>query len=158
MPVIAKLINPFISATIDLLATMADMTATRKDLFLKKNYRLAGDVSGIMNITGRMEGSVAVTLERGLALEIVSRILHSPASELTEEDIKDGVGELVNIISGNAKASLAGTEYAHEITLPAVIIGYGHEISHPRGAPCIVALFESGAHTFGVQVSVQVKK
>jgi CheY-like chemotaxis protein len=57
MPVITRVINPYISATVDLLSTMAGLHAERRDVFLKKNYRLFGDISGIMSLTGAVRRS-----------------------------------------------------------------------------------------------------
>ncbi len=156
LPVITKLINPYISAVLDLMTTMAGLHVVRKDLFLKKNYRIFGDISGIMNFSGKIEGSVTVSFPEELAKLIVSNIMGSSPSDISSDDLRDGVGELINIISGNAKASLAETEFSHEIALPAVIQGMGHQVRHPDGAPCIVVLFEAEGRPFAVLVSMAV--
>jgi chemotaxis protein CheX len=158
LPVITKLINPYVSSVLDLMTTMAGMHVERKDLFLKKNYRLFGDISGIMNFSGRIEGSVTVSFTEELAKEVVAKIMGISSSDITDDDLRDGVGELINIISGNAKAALSETEFSHEIALPAVIRGMGHEIRHPDGAPCMVVLFEAEGKPFAVLVSMSVKK
>jgi chemotaxis protein CheX len=156
IPVITKLINPFINATLDLMTTMAGLQVKRRDLFLKKNYRLFGDISGIMNFSGKIEGSVVVSFNEDLAQEIVGRILGLAPETITSDELKDGVGEIINIISGNAKANLSTTEFGHEISLPTVVTGPGHEIRHPRHAPCIVIIFEADNRPFAVQVSMTV--
>ncbi len=158
MPILTKLINPFISATLDLMSTMANLQVTRKELFLKKNYRLFGDISGIMNFSGKINGAVVVSFNEDLACEIVGRILGTAPETITSEELKDGVGEIINIISGNAKALLSGTEFGHEITLPAVVTGMGHEIRHPQNAPCIVVIFEASGRPFAIQVSMMVNQ
>ena len=152
IPVNTQLINPFISATLDLMKVMAGMKVTKKDLFLKKDYRLFGDVSGIMNFTGNIEGSVVVSFSEELARIIIGKIMNYNPITLDEMEIKGGVGEIVNIISGNAKAALANTEYNHQITLPTVVTGYGHEIKHQSNAPCIVVIFKADNRSFAVQV------
>jgi chemotaxis protein CheX len=158
LPVITKLINPYISSVLDLMTTMAGMHVERKDLFLKKNYRLFGDISGIMNFSGRIEGSVTVSFTEELAKDVIAKIMGISASDISDDDLRDGVGELINIISGNAKAALSETEFSHEIALPAVIRGMGHEIRHSDGAPCMVVLFEAEKKPFAVLVSMAVKK
>jgi len=158
LPVITKLINPYISSVLDLMTTMAGMHVERKDLFLKKNYRLFGDISGIMNFSGHIEGSVTVSFTEDLAKDVIAKIMGISTSEITDNDLRDGVGELINIISGNAKAALSETEFAHEIALPAVVRGIGHEIRHPEGAPCMVVLFEAEKRPFAVLVSMSVKR
>ncbi|MBL8025998.1 MAG: chemotaxis protein CheX [Fibrobacteres bacterium] len=157
LPVITKLINPYISAVLDMMTTMAGMHVERKDLFLKKNYRLFGDISGVMNFSGRIEGSVTVSFTEDLAKEVIAKIMGITPADISDDDLRDGVGEIINIISGNAKASLAETEFSHEIALPAVVRGAGHHIRHPDGAPCMVVLFEAAGRPFAVLVSMSVK-
>jgi chemotaxis protein CheX len=158
MPVITKIINPYISATIDMLSTMAGMKAEKKEVFLKKNYRLFGDISAIMTFTGKVEGEVVVCFEEKLAREIVSRIMSVKPDDLSREDLPDGIGEIVNIIAGNAKNALINTEYTHQIALPTVVFGRRHELSHPGNAPCIVIIFEVNNQSMAVLISMLVKK
>jgi chemotaxis protein CheX len=158
MPVITKVINPYISATVDLLSTMAGLCAEKKEVFLKKNYRLFGDISAIMSFTGKVEGEVVVCFEEALARSVVARIMASSIDSLTKDELREGIGEIVNIIAGNAKAVLAGTEYAHQMALPTVVLGNGHEISHPGNAPCIVVRFEVAGEPMAVMVSMTVKQ
>lgn len=158
MPVITKVINPYIGATVDLLSTMAGLRAEKKEVFLKKNYRLFGDISAIMSFTGKVEGEVVVCFEEALARNVVARIMAAPSGSLTKNELREGIGEIVNIIAGNAKAVLANTEYAHQIALPTVVLGNGHEISHPGNAPCIVVRFEVAGEPMAVLVSMTVKQ
>jgi chemotaxis protein CheX len=157
MPVVTKIINPYISATIDLLSTMAHLHAVKKEVFLKKNYRVFGDVSAIMPFTGKAEGEVVVCFHEDLARQIVSRIMNTQPALLNITELREGIGEIVNIIAGNAKAALSTTEYAHQITLPAIVFGQNHEISHPGDAPCIVVIFEVDTQPMAVLVSMAVK-
>jgi chemotaxis protein CheX len=158
IPVITKVINPYINATIDLLSTMAGLHAEKKEVFLKKNYRLFGDISAIMTFTGKVEGEVVVCFEEHLAREVVSRIMSSAPDSLTHDELREGIGETVNIIAGNAKAALSTTEYTHQIALPAVVFGHDHEISHPGNAPCIVVVFEVNGQPMAVLVSMAIRK
>ena len=158
VPVITKIVNPYIAATVDLLTTMAGLHAERKEVFLKKNYRLFGDVSAIMALSGKVEGEVTVCFEERLARIVVSTIMSTTPESLTKEELRDGIGEVVNIVAGNAKAALAATEYSHEIALPAVVFGRGHEIAHPGNAPCIVVIFEVANQPMAVLVSMSIKQ
>ena len=136
---------------------MAHLHAVKKEVFLKKNYRVFGDVSAIMPFTGKAEGEVVVCFHEDLARQIVSRIMNTQPALLNITELREGIGEIVNIIAGNAKAALSTTEYAHQITLPAIVFGQNHEISHPGDAPCIVVIFEVDTQPMAVLVSMAVK-
>ena len=149
-----KLINPFINASIEVLKTTAQMEIRRKEIFLKKNYRMFGDISGVMGLSGQASGSVVVSMPGTLACLLVARMLgEEPAAEVNDS-VRDGIGELINMISGHAKAALAGSEYHFMLSLPVVVTGRGHEIAHKTGAPCIVVVFEAGKEEFAIQVSL----
>ena len=51
-------------------------------------------------------------------------------NDITEEEIYDGVAELVNMVAGRAKTILSGTKYHFSITPPFTIIGQDHFIVH----------------------------
>ncbi|HOX06983.1 MAG TPA: chemotaxis protein CheX [Planctomycetota bacterium] len=149
-----RLINPFIGAAIEVMKTTVQMEIRRKEIFLKKNYRMFGDISGVMGLSGQASGSVVISMPGPLACLLVGKMLgEEPAAEVNDS-VRDGIGELINQISGHAKATLAGSEYHFMLSLPVVISGRGHEIAHRTGAPCIVVVFDAGKEEFAIQVSL----
>ncbi len=147
-----EFINPFIDATRNVFQTMCGIEISRKKLFLKDDYRMMGDVSGVMGLTGTANGSVVVSLSKNLACTVVGKMLgEDPASELTD-DVCDGIGEIINMIAGQAKAMLVKTKYHFTISIPSVVSGNNHEISHKKGTPNIVVLFEALDQPFSLQV------
>lgn len=148
-----EFINPFIESTKNVFSTMCQMEVTRKKLFLKDDHVMLGDISGVMGLSGAATGSVVVSLPGKLACLVVARMLgeETPETELTP-DVCDAVGELINMISGQAKASLVKTKYHFTISIPSVVKGTGHEITHKKGTPNIVVLFEAEGQDFAVQV------
>ena len=147
-----EFINPFIDATRNVFQTMCGVDIQRKKLFLKDNYKMMGDVSGVMGLSGTATGSVVVSLSKELACTFVGKMLGEPPSEELTTDVCDGVGEIINMIAGQAKAMLVKTKYHFTISIPSVVSGPGHEISHKKGTPNIVVLFEAIGQPFALQV------
>lgn len=147
-----EFINPFIDSTVNVLATMCQMEAKRKKLFLKDDHQMLGDVSGVMGLSGAATGSVVVSLPSKLACILVGKMLGEEPAETMTGEVSDAVGELINMIAGQAKASLVNTKYHFSISIPSVVSGPGHEISHKKGTPNIVVLFEVDGYDFAVQV------
>ena len=154
----AFLIDPFINSTLDVFKTMADSMAIKKDIFVKRNHTLYGDVSGVMGLSGDIEGNVAITFQNYLGYHLVAKMVDCDESELTPEDVYDGIGEIINIISGAGKAVLNGAGNDISIAIPTVIIGYGHQVAHPRDVPVIVTIFEVDNQPFAVQLCVTSQK
>ena len=83
------------------------------------------DISGIIGFSGDIVGNCALQLTFAGAQDAIGKLTGESVDSPAE--IADGVGELVNMIAGNAKAALE--EYQIALSFPEVIRGKGHEIS-----------------------------
>lgn len=149
-------VNPFISATLSTLKQMAGMECHRTNLELRQDARSRGDISGVMVLSGGVEGFVAFTCPDSLARKVVCRMLQVEPGEETEEDIMDGIGEVMNMIAGAAKAELVGTKKVFQLNIPNVIVGGPHNLGQPRmGAPVVVIEFETEGDKLEVLVCMK---
>ena len=146
-----KLVNPFINATINVLETMAFMTVDAGKPYLKKDDVAIGDVSGILGLTGVANGTIAVTFEEKCILAIVSNMFGETMSELNSE-IADAVGELTNMISGQARRELGEMGRVLKAAIPSVVTGRGHNIIHFTNGPKIAIPFETNNGKFTIEV------
>lgn len=152
----ATLVNTVVKATTDVLGTMANVNVKCSNVWAENDYRGMGDISAIIGISGESgEGMMALSFPVALANLLVARILGMQPNLLSSDERADGVGELINMISGQTKAALShssGTVY--KLTLPTVIFGANHEISsRPKNTPYLIVLFEAEGHTFNLQIS-----
>jgi chemotaxis protein CheX len=148
----AAYITPFVDGTVETLTQMAGMECIRTGLSLRMDAVTKGDISGTMGLSGAAEGFVSVTFRNDLARKIVCRMLQIQIGEETEEDIRDGVGEFMNMVAGAAKAELRDTPHSFSLSLPNVIVGGPHSVGQLRGVPVIVIEFETEGEPFEVMV------
>ena len=153
MNVDVNLINPFIAATTNALEMMAMCKPERKKVYLKTDNTLIGDISGIMGLSGDVSGSIIISFKKDAACTVVGNMLGVTYTEINEE-VKDGIQEIVNLVAGQAKSMLTDTEYHFQISIPTCIIGANHQVNHKKGVPCIVAEFALDGHDFTVEVSI----
>jgi chemotaxis protein CheX len=151
----ARLVNPIVSATVEVLETMASTRATLKEVVPKPDYAPSGDISAVIGIVGSDgEGLVALSFSNELANVIVSRLLGVKPDELSPDDRCDGIGELVNMISGNAKTALSqSTSGTYRLTIPTIILGASHEIARRPKSPYLILSFTVEEFEFNLQVS-----
>lgn len=123
-----KLINPFINATLNALETMAFTKARAGNPYLKKDQVACGDVSGVIGLTGEVSGTISVSFTKKSILAIVSNMLGEEIKELNEE-IQNAVGEITNMISGQAGQKLEGLGRSLKAAIPTVITGKNHSIT-----------------------------
>ena len=136
----AEHINPFIDAVVSTFGTMLNLTARRGSLTLTTTGVRKYPISGVIGLSGRAAGTVVINLSEELALKAASAMLMMDITEMNE-DVLDAVGEIANMVAGQAKAELE--EYELSISLPSVVTGVGHEIRFPSEARPISVPFET---------------
>jgi len=150
---------PFIDGVKATFKTMASTEAHLQTLnYAKEDDHFFGDVSGVMGISGKNgEGFVGITFPEALAEHLVCKLLNISKDELEEGDIFDGVGEMVNMITGNAKNALLGTTYHFNLSLPNVIAGKDHEVGFRKDTPCWCATIQVNEHVMYLLVGFASK-
>ncbi len=146
-----KLVNPFINATINVLETMAFVTVNAGKPYLKMDDVAVGDVSGILGLTGVANGTISVTFEEKCILTVVSNMFGETMTELNHE-IADAVGELTNMISGQARRELEEMGKVFKAAIPSVITGKEHSIIHYSEGPKIAIPFNTDNGDFTIEV------
>jgi chemotaxis protein CheX len=148
-------IIPFVDSTRKVLNTMAGMNAEFREVYFCNTFRIFGDVSGIIGLTGQAEGTVVITFYWELARKVISQMMKVGHEEINAEVIHDGVGEIINMISGATKKECVGKPYHFELSLPTVVMGSGHQIGHPDNASIAMLLFDLEDSSFALQVSLR---
>jgi chemotaxis protein CheX len=147
-----KLINPFLAAAMHVLTTMAQVDAKPGKPFLKKDDVAIGDVSAIIGITGAAQGSMALIFTEQCIKDIASNLLGVPFTELNHE-VRDAVGELTNMICGDARRRLAEDGFVLQAGIPTIVGGTGHTIRHIASGPRLAVPFETSGGSFMVEVA-----
>jgi len=137
-------INPFLEAAVNVLQTMAfTETQVGTPFFKGKTPLSQGDVTGIVGLTGNKHGSLAVSFSEAAILQVVSNMFGEACKEMND-DVRDAVGEITNMICGNARRILAEQGHPLQAAIPTVIDGKGHKICHPFPGPVLVIPFVVG--------------
>ena len=147
-------INPFIESTIHVLKTMSFITAKVGKPYLKKDEVARGDVSGIIGLAGDVKGSISVSFKEACILPIVSNMFGEKLAELNDE-VKDAVGEISNMISGQARQKLERIGRNLKAAIPIVIMGRNHTISHITKDKIIAIPFSTDSGEFTIEVSFE---
>ena len=150
-----KYAKPFIDATINVLSTMAMITPKAKKPFVKNDNKAFGDVSGIVGFTTSdgLKGVMSISFSKKCAVQLVKNLLGEDIQNLLE-DVQDAVGEITNMISGQARAKLVEMGITAEGATPTVILGENHTISHITHDKIIAIPFTTDHGDFVVEFSM----
>ncbi len=150
-----KYAKPFIEATINVLSTMAMITPKAKKPYVKNNNKAFGDVSGIVGFTTSdgLKGVMSISFSKKCAIHIVKNLLRDDIQNLLE-DVQDAVGEITNMISGQARAKLVKMGITAQGATPTVILGTNHTIAHITHDKIIAIPFTTECGDFVVEFSM----
>ncbi len=158
----AKL-NAFVEAACATFQTMLGVKVTADDYHRGTGVTTGYDVSGIVGLSKLGEaalgkqGSFVLSFPEDVARRTVGRILGLEELPLLDQDVADGIGELVNVIAGLAKRGLARIGIREcRTSLPNVILGSQHRVFHQRDAQCFAAHFSSEIGSFLLQILLSV--
>jgi chemotaxis protein CheX len=147
-------INPFIDATLNVLEMMASTKASAGTPYLKKDQVAQGDVSAIIGLTGEIGGTLSVSFSQECVLPIVASMLGEEIKEMNSV-INDAVGEIINMISGQARRTLDELGRTLRAAIPTVISGKNHTITHMTDHPVVAIPFNTDRGKFTIEVCFQ---
>ena len=107
---------------------MLDIDLIAQDPSVKADRRTTADVTGVMGFTGDRRGTMSFSMSISCALTIYERLMCESFDQISPEII-DAVGELTNIISGQARIELEKENLHLTAHVPMVFVGKNIEIS-----------------------------
>lgn len=149
----ASYIAAFVESTRTVFTTMLNLAVTcnapMRESAIPTDH---ADISGIIGLSGDVQGTVILSFPRQTALRMVERFVGSALAE-ESEDFADAIGELVNMVSGGAKGRFVGRDVS--ISCPTVVVGSGHKVQQMSDAFCIRIPCGSELGNFSVEVCMK---
>lgn len=85
------------------------------------------DVTAIISLAGSPSGVFKIGCSSASAAHLAMRMLGSSAPE-SEENAKDALGEVCNMIAGGIKSRLSRSEDLCKISVPTIITGHHYQV------------------------------
>ena len=147
----AAYIKPFVNAVENLFKTMLDLPFALEKPYIKKEPVPQYEIAGIIGLSGGVSGCVVINMKESVALQLASELLDEEMTEL-DEDCTDAIGEIANMIAGNAK-----TDFPDEgcsISVPSVVIGK-HKTTYPQDIEVISIPCKAGIDKLVIDVAIK---
>lgn len=150
-----RYINPFIAAIKNVFSTMVHTQVTIAKPIIRPHDIRSADVSGVIGLSGDVTGAVVLSFSQDVACTVASKFAGLELT-LDHPDFIDAIGELANMVAGNAKKDFSGINVS--ISLPSVICGAGHVVSQMGTAPQLIIPCKTDVGPFYVEVALVVEK
>ncbi len=144
--------QPFVGSLENVLKTMLQLNVTASTPREVTGDHAPQDVSGIISFSGDLVGSFVLGFPMATARRIVGVFVGSELDP-TGADFADAIGELANMVAGNAKAKFSGRKIS--ISCPSVIVGSGHSVHGGREFGRAMVTCECECGEFVIEVSAR---
>ncbi len=131
-----KFINPFVMAAQTVFKTMLSIDVAMGKPILKDVRATSGDVTGIMGLVGDKKGTIAISFTEGGAIFVFKTLVGDEVAKIGPE-VVDSIGELTNIISGQARKEFEKAGINLKAAIPMVVVGHNVELNFITKIPII---------------------
>lgn len=118
----AEYINSFYIATQDVFNLMFDLDVEKNGLKVAEDMIPTKDLSVLLGVTGDLKGTILFSFSNNMTLNMVE-IMSGMKMDKIDTFVSSALGEVANIIGGNALTNLAANDYVCDITPPQVFVG-----------------------------------
>ncbi len=152
-PPIEALINPILGSVNHVFQSFLGMVPIRKDIKFQQISTALYDITAELSFKAEtFEGNLFLCLPEKTALSLIESIFGTKATEVTDDN-KDLIGEITNMIIGNAKADLPPSQY-FKLSTPTIISGKEHLVSVFSRYTFLRVSFDSEAGPFDINMNV----
>ncbi len=145
------LVRCLVESAKNIFSTMCDIPLTADESTSGEDASKRYHVSGIIGLSGALKATIVVSVHKDLVFHAAEGFLGMRPTEI-DADVTDLVGELANMIGGNAKERMKMEGLS--IGLPTVVAGDNHKVSYNSGMALTVLPFESDHGPLSIELGV----
>jgi chemotaxis protein CheX len=144
-----------IASTVEIFTTMVMMDVTVGGPPLETSGTLTDTITGMIGLAGTHKGVLAIHIPNAVAIAITSSFLGMDVDDIND-DVRDAVGELANMLGGNVKTILSQNGRDIDLSLPSTIAGHEYGFKATTDVDLVILPFKTEQGSFLVEL--QLKK
>lgn len=149
-----KLVAAVVMAAKDAFKTMVFMDLQEGAAYQSNGKRPPTNCTGLIGLSGKLTGAVAVHFPESFAIKVVSSMLGESIKELSQ-DVRDGIGEITNLVAGGIKTILSRDGLDFDISVPTVFSGENMTSQMMLQSPSVIVPFSCSGESFCVELGVK---
>jgi len=139
------------SATEEIFATMIFLELAAGEPLTAGKQDLGCYVSAMIGLSGDFNAMLGIHCPADVGMAIAGAMLGMEVDEV-DEDTKDALGEITNMLAGGLKDAFASKEVDLMLAIPTTISGNNYKISAPTGSNRILIPFDIEAGRFYIDL------
>jgi len=149
----SQLLDPILAAVCTTLGEMAGVTPIVRNLYRQPDPQPWGDWVARLPIQSGPPGALHVCFPYRTAKTLAERIMTNVAQQIDDSLVRDCMGEIANVVGGQAKALLAESPYPWQFVMPPTVIE-AERVCHQAGASAWVILLACEAGDLAIQLTI----
>ena len=142
-----------IESTQEIFSSMIMLDVTPGEPYKRNNSMLTDSISGIIGLAGNIKGLLAIHLPTQVALAVTTAFLGMDVEEI-DDDVRDAIGELANMLGGNLKSAIDPKGSEIQLSMPSCVSGEEYSIDCIADADEISVPFDLDGTTFLVELQI----
>jgi len=139
-------------ATRAVFGTMLGLDPRPQPAFCNLTPLGASELTAMIGLAGGQMGSVSIHCTRDQGAAFTAGLMGSEPGKESDDEVRDALGEIINMIAGNVKTALAEAHAAPvEISLPTVILSETSSVRVQAQSSAVVP-FECARGRFSVEL------
>ncbi|HHV99676.1 MAG TPA: chemotaxis protein CheX [Clostridiaceae bacterium] len=148
-------INPFIEASKTVLKQITGIDAKLGKVYLKNSPYKSDSIVVIVGLTGMIRGQAIFAMSKNTGISIASNMMGGIQLVELDEMSKSAIGELTNMILGNAATILYNKGIGIEITPPSLLMGENMEVSASKLQTICIPLMLNEGGILEIDIAVE---
>lgn len=140
-----------ITATTEIFSSMLMIELDADEPIEGSGGEIVSNITSMIGLGKDVRGMLAVHCPASVAQDITGSFLGMEVDEINE-DVKDAIGEIANMVAGNMKIAFAEHGKDIEIAIPTTIVGKSFRTSGMSGANRVVVCFAMNGDQFMVEL------
>lgn len=135
----------------DVFSTMLMVDLQSEEVVIQDKVEINSNITSMIGLGGGLKGLLAVHCPSSVAKEVTSSFLGMDVEEI-DDDVKDAIGEIANMVAGNLKISFTNLDVNVELAIPTTIVGDSFYVSGITDSTRVIVPFLMGGDKFWIEL------
>jgi chemotaxis protein CheX len=143
--------SEIVKGTQDVFSTMLMVELESEDIIATNRDQIQSNLTSMIGLGGGIRGVLAIHCPATVAKAITSGFLGMEVEEL-DDDVKDAIGEIANMVAGNLKVAFATIDVKIELAIPTTIVGESFNVCGATRAQRIIVPLKMTGERFWIEL------